>query len=166
MHENMEVRRIRKLIDDTDDSILKLIELRLSLAKDIAAAKANSHGSPLRPTREVEILERMNAQAHLASSQLIEIVWRELIGQGRQAQGHMRLVLFTAGNAALLEECARRHFSSAISVDWVDSREMAFMSAQNDAVIAVVDERVDTPTLVALGEIRSCAGQVVGYAYA
>ena len=166
MHENTEVRHIRKLIDDTDDGILRLIELRLSLARDMAAAKASRHGSPLRPSREIEILERMKAKAHLASSELIEVVWRELIGQGRQAQGLMRLALFTDGNAALLEECARRHFSSAILVDWAESREAALAAAQTGTVIAVVDERVDVPALHALGDVRSSAGQVVGFAYA
>ena len=162
----MEVRRIRQMIDDTDDGILQLIELRLSLARDMAAAKAPGHRSPLRPAREVEILERMKAKAHLASSQLIEVVWRELIGQGRQAQGLMRLVLFTDGDALLLEECARRHFSSAILVERADSREIALGSAQSGSVIAVVDQRVDVPALHPLGEIRSSAGQIVGFAYA
>ena len=166
MDEREDVRRIRDLIDETDDAILDMIERRLGLAAEMAAAKAGESGSPLRPARETDILQRLKGRARSATPRLVEIVWRELIGQGRQAQGPMRLVLFSSGNAPLLDECARRHFSSAIPVERADSAEAAVASARSGPVIAVLDTRLEEPDLVDLGEIRSSAGAVVGFAYA
>ena len=167
MTEQEDVRTLREAIDETDDAILALIERRLALAREMAAAKqGNSDFSPLRPVRETAILERLRVNARVASPRLIEIVWRELIGQGRQAQGPMKLVLFTRGDGALLEECARRHFSSAIAVEWAESREAALQAASQEPVIAAVDGKTDDAELTDLGEIRSSAGRSLGFAYA
>ena len=167
MNEQTDVRRIRKAIDETDDGILELIERRLELAREMAAAKPEGEGhSPLRPAREAAILGRLRQRAQSASAPLIEIVWRELIGHGRQAQGPMRLVLFTRKDTRLLEECARRHFSSAIKVEWAESREAAVEAARRDPVIAALDEEVDDAGLTSLGEIRTATGERVGFGYA
>jgi chorismate mutase len=167
MDEEREVRRIREAIDETDDQILFLVERRLSLARAMAAAKPQGdEHSPLRPNREATILERLKRSAQLASAQLIDILWRELIGQGRQAQGPMRLVLFTHGDTLLLEECARRHFSSAIPVEWAESRQAALEAVRRRPAIAVTDIASHDDDLISLGEIRSSVGVLVGHAYA
>lgn len=167
MNEKKKVDIIRDAIDETDDCILKLIKKRLELAREMAAAKQSGGGrSPLRPDRETAILERLNRKAVGASGGMIEIIWRELIGQGRQAQGPMRLVLFARYEARLFEECARRHFSSAIPVEWAESRESALEAARTLPVIAVLDVRVEDPDLTPLGEIKTSAGELVGFACA
>lgn len=167
MKEQMDVSRIREAIDETDNGILELIERRLRLARDMAAAKPAGEGhSPLRPEREAAILKRLRGRAQCASAPLIEIVWRELIGQGRQAQGDMRLVLFTMKDTRLLEECARRHFSSAIIVEWAESWEAAVEAVRRYPVIAALNQKIDDTELSFLGEIRSLAGEVIGFAYA
>ena len=167
MNQHRDVGRIREAIDQTDDGILELIERRLKLAREMAAAKPVGEGhSPLRPAREAAILRRLSERAQSASPPLIEIVWRELIGQGRQAQGPMRLVLFAREDTRLLEECARRHFSSAIKVEWAQSREAAVEAARRNAVIAALDSEVDDAVLASLGEIRTATGERIGFAYA
>lgn len=167
MNEGKNIHRIRAAIDETDDGILKLIERRLELACEMAAAKPSGQGhSPLRPARESSILERLNQKAAGASAQLIEVVWRELIGQGRQAQGPMRLVLFAGEEHRLFEECARRHFSSAIAVEWAESRETALKAAREHPVIAVLDVRAEDLDLTPLGEIKTSAGETIGFAFA
>ncbi len=167
MNEQRDVRQIRAAIDETDDAILELIERRLELAREMAAAKPEGEGhSPLRPAREAAILGRLRQRAQSASAPLIEIVWRELIGQGRQAQGPMRMVLFARENTRLLEECARRHFSSAIKVEWAQSREAAVEAARRDPVIAALDGKADDAELTSLGEIRTVTGELIGFAYA
>lgn len=167
MNKENNVQRVRAAIDEMDDGILKLIERRLELAREMAAAKPSGQGhSPLRPARESFILERLNRQAVRADTRLIEIIWRELIGQGRQAQGPMRLVLFTRETRGLFEECARRHFSSAIPVEWAESREAALEAARKCPVIAVLDERTETSDLTDLGEIKTSAGEPIGFACA
>lgn len=167
MNEETDVNRIRAAIDELDDGILKLIERRLDLAREMAAAKPSGQGhSPLRPAREAFILARLNQKAVRADTRLIEIIWRELIGQGRQAQGPMRLVLFAQEGANLLEECARRHFSSVIPVKWAESREAALEAVREHPVIAVLDVQVEDPHLTPLGEIKTSAGETIGFAYA
>ena len=161
------VRRIRDAIDETDDAILRLIQQRLGLAKEMADAKhEKASRSPLRPLREIAILERLKSQACSTEATLIEIVWRELIGHGRQAQGRMKLLLFTQGDAALLEECARRHFGTAIEAEWANSAEAALQSTLQEAVIAVVDGITEDPKLSYLGDIKTLAGVRLGSCYA
>ena len=167
MNEEKNIRRIRAAIDQMDDGILKLIERRLELAREMSAAKPSGQGhSPLRPARESFILERLNQQAVRADTRLIEIIWRELIGQGRQAQGPMRLVLSAGDATGLFEECARRHFSSAIPVEWAPSRDAALEAARKQPAIAVLDARIDDPDLTPLGEIKTSAGETIGFAFA
>ena len=167
MHEHDNLSRIRQAIDETDNAILRLIEQRLELAKEMAGAKqAKASRSPLRPSREVAILERLKTQASTADATLIETVWRELIGHGRQAQGPMRLVLFTHGDAALLEECARRHFGSAIAVEWAASEEAALQTTLQNPDIAVVDSSSDDLELRYLGDIKTLSGVRLGFCYA
>ena len=167
MNEEKNVHRIRAAIDETDDAILRLIERRIALACEMADAKPSGQGhSPLRPARESSILERLNHRAAGASERLIEVIWRELIGQGRQAQGSMRLLLFTRENHGLFEECARRHFGSAIPVEWVDSREAALRAAREQPAIAVLDVQVEDPDLTPLGQIKTLAGEPVAFAFA
>lgn len=167
MNEEKNVDRIRAAIDETDDGILKFIERRLELACEMAAAKPRGQGhSPLRPARESAILERLNQKAVSASTGLIEIIWRELIGQGRQAQGPMQLILFAREDPSLVEECARRHFSSAMPVEWAESRETALKAAREHPVIAVLDVRVEDPDLTPLGAIKTSAGETIGFAFA
>lgn len=167
MNEETNVHRIRAAIDETDYGILKLIERRLDLACEMAAAKPSGQGhSPLRPARESSILERLNQKAARASARLIEVVWRELIGQGRQAQGPMRLVLFAREETRLFEECAGRHFSSAIPVEWAKNKEAALKAAREHPVIAVLDVRAEDPDLTHLGEIKTSAGETIGFAFA
>ena len=167
MNEEKNIHRIRAAIDETDDGILELIERRLELACEMAAAKPSGQGhSPLRPARESSIFERLNQKAAGASARLIEVVWRELIGQGRQAQGPMRLVLFAQEETRLFEECARRHFSSVIPVEWAESKETALKAAREHPVIAVLDIQVEDPDLTPLGKIKTSAGGTVGFAFA
>lgn len=161
-----DIRKLRNAIDQTDDGILQLIERRLALAREMAAAKQDNRGSPLRPQREVAILNRLQEKAQFATDRLIEIIWRELIGHGRQAQAPMKVVLHTAHDMTLLEECARRHFSSAIEVGWAKSRQAALQAAYELPAIAAVDARIDDPGLTNLGEIKTSTGVTLAFAYA
>lgn len=162
-----EMHQLRDAIDETDDYILKLIERRLTLAREMAAAKKiRSADSPLRPKREAAILDRLREKAQLASDRLIEAVWRELIGHGRQAQAPMTVYLYADQDAALLEECARRHFSSAIAVRWAETRQAALQAAYDLPAIAAVDRVVDCPGLTSLGEIQTLSGVTLGFAFA
>lgn len=167
VNEQDDVHRIRNAIDATDDAILELVERRLELARSMALAKrVESGGSALRPAREAFILDRLKRMARSAGPMLIDAVWRELIGQGRHAQGPMKLVLFTSRNPQLLEECARRHFSSAIPVEWAETQDDAMAAARREPAIAVVDGEIGDPELTFLCELRTLAGEALGCAYA
>jgi chorismate mutase len=165
--EQDDVAGIRRAIDETDDEILHSIEMRLELARRMAWAKKSVPAcSPLRPKRESFILDRLKRSARSASAMLIEIVWRELIGQGRQAQAPMTLVLLRSPDALLVEECARRHFSSAIAVEWAGTREAALTAARDGPAVAVLNSEEDEAELTCLGPVKTLAGRVVGFAYA
>lgn len=166
MDKQADLARIRRSIDEADDAILDLIERRLDLARAMADAKGTGGGSPLRPAREAYILDRLKRRARSVSAPLVELVWRELIGHSRQAQGSMQLVLFARREPRLFEECARRHFGSAMPVEWAATADDALNAARGKPVIAVVDGKAEHPGVHAIGDVRTLAGDLIGFAYA
>jgi chorismate mutase len=165
--EQVDVLRIRQAIDETDMAILGLIERRLELAREIGLAKKANHDFlPMRPARESFTLKRLKRLARFASPMLVDVIWQELIGHGRQTQAPLRVVLFTSRNQRLLEECAERKFSTAIPIEWASSRHAALSAARTRPVIAAIDRQADETDLTLLGPVKTLRGEVVAYAYA
>lgn len=58
--ESLELRRLRKRIDALDRRIVRLLNERAELAREVGHAKANGGGRPVRdPEREREVLLRV-----------------------------------------------------------------------------------------------------------
>jgi len=158
---------MRQAIDAIDDQILDLLERRILLSQGTVAAKQASTGSlHIRPEREAAILERLIRRARVLDAEVVQIIWRELMGQGRQAQSPLGLVLCAAKDHERFELHVRSHFGCTAPVTWVSDSATAFERARTEPVIAVVQEDPGT----AVGELRRFdavedrAGNIVGYA--
>ena len=167
MTDDSELESLRREIDSLDDSILDLIERRAALSEKIAAAKAAAPGRlPIRPGREAAVLERLKRRARGTGPDVIEAIWRELMGQSRQAQGPLTLVLCTSQDRPLFEARVRAHFGSSSPIEWVDDPAAAVERACGEDSVAILE--ADPPALAdglaAFDVIRGPAGEMVAVA--
>lgn len=135
---------LRAELDRIDDQILDLIERRLALSLEVAAAKeavGDCH-LKLRPRRQAEIVARLKKRAKRAAPELVEEVWREIMAHSLQAQTPMEIVLAPSEEPDLLEARVRAHFGSAAPIRWASSRAHALRAALVGEAVAVVGEPV------------------------
>ncbi len=161
------LNRLRGEIDRIDDAILDLIEKRIALSSEIAAAKACAADELLiRPRREAEVVSRLQSRKVHSNPESIEIIWRELIGQGRQAQARLELLLWSSGDRRLFEACVKRHFGAAAPIGWADGPEAAIDGARTGNVVAVLDHRPSelSDGLIIFDVIRDPAGEDCAFA--
>jgi len=143
---------LRAELDRIDDDVLDLIERRLTVSLDIAAAKEAEGDRHLkvRPRRQIEILKRLKARSSRAAPELVEAVWREIMAHSLQAQAPLEIVLAPSDQPELLEARVRAHFGSACPIRWAASTAHAIRAALVGEAIAIVTEPLAGPQ----GELR------------
>src|SRR4051812_41433899 len=81
---------VRARIDAVDTEILRLIDQRMQITRDVAAAKRADDGPPkfpLRPARESQIMRRLIAtERDAATTSLVVQLWRGLMGESLYQQ--------------------------------------------------------------------------------
>lgn len=135
---------LRAELDRIDDEILELIERRLALSLEVAAAK-DAEGDrhlKLRPRRQAEIVDRLKKRATRAAPELVEEVWREIMAHSLQSQAPMEIVLAPSDEPELLEARVRTHFGSAAPIRWAASKAHALRAALVGEAVAIVGEPV------------------------
>lgn len=144
---------LRAALDCIDNEILELIERRLSVSLDIAAAKEaeGDRHLKLRPRRQADILDRLRSRASRAAPELVNQVWREIMAHSLQAQARLEIVLAPSDQPELLEARVRAHFGSAAPLRWAASTSHAIRSALVGEAMAIVSE----PLPAAQGDLRT-----------
>jgi 3-deoxy-7-phosphoheptulonate synthase len=144
---------LRVQLDRIDDDILDLIERRLALSLEIAAAKEaeGDRRLMLRPRRQEAILKRLKARTTHAKPELVDEVWRQIMAHSLQAQAPLEIILAPSDEPELLESRVRAHFGSAAPVRWAASIAHAIRSALVGEAIAIVPEPLAEPQ----GELRT-----------
>ena len=130
---------VRAQIDAIDDALLDLIENRLAISAAVAASKNEADNGHLwlNPRREAAIIARLSGQAAKARPDLIERIWRELMGASLQAQRRTEIVV----PAAALERLApllRSRFGSAAPLRAAADAEAALAAAAEGQVVAIL----------------------------
>jgi chorismate mutase/prephenate dehydratase len=112
-----EIERLRRQIDEIDDSIHDGIMRRADIVRRVAEIK-NGQGAEtvrtyLRPGREAEILRRLAARHHgdFPLSELTRI-WREMITGFTRLQGPFAVAVCTGAERGDLWDVARDHYGS------------------------------------------------------
>lgn len=85
----MSLDDIRRAIDAVDDEVLALLQKRFSLVDGVIAAKgveSSSWPSPLRPSREMQILKRLAVNAQELPLDLLVRLWRGIITEATLRQ--------------------------------------------------------------------------------
>ena len=131
---------VRKRIDAIDAELLRLVDERAGLAKDVAAAKAAAGDAGkfgLRPAREAALLRRLLANRKSASPALIVRIWRELIGDSLANQGPFRVAVWGGKDPGRAVELARLRFGGAPPLAQVAKPEDALAVARTLGGVAV-----------------------------
>jgi 3-deoxy-7-phosphoheptulonate synthase len=169
-HHEDPIAALRAEIDRLDDTILDLIEQRLAAAAGLATLKRDASSTQLkyRPRREANVLARLAARTRTASPQLIERVWRELMGHGLQAQARTELILAGSDERDVLEAHVRAHFGSAAPLSWASSAAEALERAEKEEAVAVIAGKLPPlPEALAIGDVVAApdgtiVAQIVG----
>ncbi len=118
----LSLSELRLRIDAIDAELLRLVDERSALARDIAAAKAREGGDVsgclLRPDREAMLLRKLTGKPRAAASDAAVVaIWRELISESLRIQGEGQGGLhldFWAGDASSqLVKWSRERFGAA-----------------------------------------------------
>ena len=143
---------LRAEIDRLDESILELVEQRLTVSRSIAKRKdaQGDHRLKIRPRRQDEVVKGLQAKARRAAPALVAAVWKELMAHSVQAQARTELVLAPVDNADLLEARVRGHFGSAPPLSWATSEAGAIRRALLGEAIAILPH----PLTEAAGDLR------------
>lgn len=148
---------LRAEIDRLDDALLDLIDQRLAASHAVARQKqATDDGRlKLRPRREAAIVERLAARAKLASPELVNHVWRELMSFSLQAQTRTEMVLCASRRPDALKEQVRDRFGWAAPVRWAATPAEALEAARSAEAVAVIEHDVDAAWWVDLKDEKS-----------
>jgi chorismate mutase len=133
---------VRARIDAVDAELLRLVDERASLAREVAEAKAAAgEGGKLglRPAREAQLLRRLLATpGRSASAQLTVRLWRELISDNLAQQGPFHLAVWGGGDPARVVEIARARFGTAPPLNRFERPEPALAQAKTLGGVAIL----------------------------
>lgn len=136
---------VRARIDKVDEEILRLVEQRMQITRDVAAAKRAADGTmqfALRPARESQVLRRLIAMDRDAATQsLIVQLWRSLMAESLYQQSPFHIALWGGKDIARVSELARVRFGASPALYRVDQPEQALASARTGAVAVLALSR-------------------------
>jgi chorismate mutase len=139
---------LREQIDAIDAELLRLIDQRAGLARDIAAAKAKDATSAqtvslIRPDREALLLRRLINTPRLAASDAVIVrIWRELIAESLRIQGEavggLVINMAAADHSGDFLAWVRERFGAAPSVASIDKPQDIIAAARDPRHVGVI----------------------------
>jgi len=144
----MALEEIRAEIDRIDDAMLGLLAERMAAVEAVRAAKASlpaASVTAMRPGREAEIIRRLVARAGgKVPSDLVERVWREIIGSATRFQIPHIVHVASSGTAVVALPAILGRFGTATPVADHGSAADAVRAIAGDGPdVAVVGPHAD-----------------------
>jgi chorismate mutase len=132
---------VRARIDAIDSELLKLVDERSALAREVAAAKAAAGDAGrfgLRPARETQVLRRLlAARGAAARPALVVRIWRELMADSLSLQGPFHVSVWGGRDPGRAMELTRMRFGAAPQVRQAAKPEEALAAARTRGGVAV-----------------------------
>jgi chorismate mutase len=139
---------VRARIDAVDAELLRLVDERASLAREVAEAKrAAGEGDRfgLRPVREAALLRRLLATPRAAANaQLTVRLWREIMSDSLAQQGPFHLAVWGGADPARVVELARSRFGAAPPLNRFARPEAALAQARTPGGVAILALTADS----------------------
>lgn len=139
---------VRARIDAIDSELLKLVDERSALAREVAAAKAASGetGFGLRPGRETQVMRKLLGSRRVAARPpLVVRIWRELMADSLSLQGPFHVSVWGGKDPGRVMELTRMRFGSAPPITQVAKPEDALAAARTRGGVAVAALTPDNP---------------------
>ena len=130
----MNLEKLRKKIDQTDASIVKLIGERIRTAQEIGRQKKERGKQIGDRAREQKVLEHIKglAQSEKISEEVIESIYKSIVTACKRTQG--KEVAFQGEVGAYSEEAALQFFGSSITTNPRERLDGVFKAVERDEV--------------------------------
>ncbi|CAN7455616.1 chorismate mutase [Phenylobacterium sp. LjRoot219] len=132
---------VRARIDAIDSELLKLVDERSALAREVAAAKAAAGDTErfgLRPARETQVLRKLLGTRRVAARPpLVVRIWRELMADSLSLQGPFHVSVWGGKDPGRVMELTRMRFGAAPPISQVAKPEDALAAARGRGGVAV-----------------------------
>lgn len=131
---------VRARIDALDAELLRLIDQRAAMAREVIAAKDPEDGLPIRTDREAAVIRGLlKKPRQAAGARLVVTVWRELMGENLALQEpRLNIALWGGKDPARVGEMARSRFGAAFPMSPVAKPEEALAAAKRPGGVAVL----------------------------
>jgi chorismate mutase len=133
---------VRARIDAVDAELLRLIDERSALAREVAAAKAAAGDADkfgLRPARETQVMRKLLAAPRVAARPPIVVrIWRELMADSLSLQGPYNVAVWGGRDPGRTMELARMRFGSSPSLRQTAKPEDALAAARTRGGVAAL----------------------------
>ena len=86
MSSKNKIEELREKINSLDDRIIKLLEERFSISKEIGKIKFNSERTILDKNREREIINRLDINSKIISKESVDMIYQNIFKVSREIQ--------------------------------------------------------------------------------
>lgn len=133
---NAELLKFRDQIDDIDQQVLFLLNKRASLAQSIGHVKAKSDAPVMRPEREAQVLDKLNAanQGPL-SAQHVNVLFKEIMSACRSLEREVH-VAFLGPLGTYSEQAVWSFFATACRPNQFKPLRKHFASCKRSKLIS------------------------------
>ena len=86
MSSKNKIKEFREKINSIDNRIIKLLEERFLIAKEIGQIKFNSNNKILDAKREREIIDNLNIKTKIISKESLSVIYKNIFKVSREVQ--------------------------------------------------------------------------------
>ena len=86
MSSKNKIKELREKINSIDNRIIKLLEERFLIAKEIGQIKFNSNNKILDAKREREIIDNLNIKTKIISKESLSVIYKNIFKVSREIQ--------------------------------------------------------------------------------
>ena len=86
MSSKNKIKEFREKINSIDNRIIKLLEERFLIAKEIGQIKFNSNNKILDAKREREIIDNLNIKTKIISKESLSVIYKNVFKVSREIQ--------------------------------------------------------------------------------
>ena len=86
MSSKNKIKEFREKINSIDNRIIKLLEERFLIAKEIGQIKFNSNNKILDAKREREIIDNLNIKTKIISKESLSVIYKNIFKVSREMQ--------------------------------------------------------------------------------
>jgi chorismate mutase/prephenate dehydratase len=130
-----ELENLRKKIDDIDTELIRLINERAKVSKQIGLVKSQIQAAVFQPDREKKVIEHIQTLASEISPSSAQEIWKEIMAACRQVQGERNRVAYFGPEGTFTQQAALAFFPKGTTEFIpIDRKHEIFQQVEGDYV--------------------------------